>query len=540
MKAPYSRTFFDLLLEQSERHAQLPCYVSSTEHYSYAALYERAALVAARLQTLGMRRGDRIGLLAQNQIEWLEIFFGAAALGATVVPFSTWSTTRELEFLVQDSQISVLFMIDSISERSFVQALEHIYAANAGASLKHVYVINADGMADGKDTNSLWPSYAKFLDIEAAFDDLPPGVGPSATDTAVVLYTSGSSAKPKSVPLTHAHALENAFNIGERLGLTSSDRVLVPVPLFWSYGAINALPAIFSHGACLVTQRQFRPQEALALIEEHQCTALYTLPAITNALLGASEFSPARTQSLRTGVTIGTPQDLRRAATELGAAQICNIYGSTETYGNCAVTWHHWPLEQRALCQGPALPGVELRSVAPETGEVCAPDVVGDLEVRGYLTPGYGGASAVYNAVTFRDDGFFRTGDLASINAQGHVTYAGRSSEMIKRSGINVAPAEIEEVLQELPLVGLVGVTGIADAHLGEAIVAFVLRRSDAAVSDAQLQTLCRAHCAERLSKYKLPDQILMCDALPLTPTGKLLRKGLKQLLPSDNNTQND
>jgi fatty-acyl-CoA synthase len=523
VKPPYSRTFFELLEEQAATRADQPCLITTQTTVSFAQLADRAGRVASTLAAAGVGRGDRVGLLAQNQSEWLEIFFGAVALGATVIPFSTWSTTRELEFLLNDSGVTTLFSIDKLGERSFADGLKQISTDRGAPSLNTIVLIE-------QQSRHGWPTYSNYLADAAPFTSLAPGIGASAMDTLVVLYTSGSSAHPKAVPLTHARAIENAFNIGERQGYTSDDRVFVPVPLFWSYGAINALPAIFSHGACMVTQTQFQPAEAIELIEQHSCTAIYTLPAITNALLAAPEFAPGRTQSLRTGLTIGTPQDLRRAATDLGAGQICNIYGSTESYGNCAVTWHHWPLEQRALCQGPPLPGVELRTVDPQSRQVCPPDTIGELELRGYLTDGYVGLSAENNAATFRPDGFFRTGDLASISAGQHLAYAGRSSEMIKRSGINVAPAEIEEVLQELPLVGLAGITGIPDTHLGEAIVAYIVRRADPQVSDTQLLDRCSAHCRERLSRYKLPDQIILRADLPLTPTGKLLRKGLKQL----------
>ena len=183
-----------------------------------------------------------------------------------------------------------------------------------------------------------------------------PRCAAEPTDTLVILYTSGSSNRPKAVPLAHGAAIENAFDIGARQGLGPEDRVLVSIPLFWSYGAVNALPAILSHGATMVLQDHFEPGGALDLIERWQCTALYTLPAMTNALVGHPEFDRARTRTLRTGVTIGAPQDIIKAAEELGAGEICNIYGATENYGNCCVTPYYWPLERRASCQGPPLP----------------------------------------------------------------------------------------------------------------------------------------------------------------------------------------
>lgn len=517
MRAPQSRTLYELLREVAARDPERAALVSRGETVPYAALLARATALACDLRENGVRRGDRVGLLLNNRLEWLELFFGVSALGATIVPLSTWSTRSELEFLLEDSGVRWLFSLARLGDRDFLGDLDALCKTPAAKALERVVWV------DGP------PGRDRFADCFAAGAptlSLAPGEGASAVDTLVVLYTSGSSARPKAVPLRHFAAIENGFNIGERQGLGADDAVLVPVPLFWSYGAVNALPAILSHGATMVLQELFEPGEALTLIETLRCTALYTLPAITNALLAHPAFSPTRTASLRTGLTIGTPQDLLRTARELGADSICNIYGSTETYGNCCVTPHDWPLEARTQSQGGPLPGVQLRVRDPESGELCAADEVGDLEVCGYLTAGYAGQSARHNAEVFTQDGYFRTGDLGALGPDGRLRYAGRSSEMIKRSGINVSPAEVEEVLQRHPEVGLVGVTGTPDERRDEAIIAFVVLRPGGAATTREL----RQHCKTFLSTYKLPDRIELCDALPLTPTGKLMRRELKAL----------
>src|SRR5207247_8905254 len=167
---------------------------------------------------------------------------------------------------------------------------------------------------------------------------------------------------------------------------------------FWAYGACNALPATLSHGAALVLQGQFDPGEWIGLVERHRCTAVYTLPSITGAVLRHPEFRPARVASLRTGLMIGSPEEVRVAAEELGIAQICNIYGATEIYGNSCVTPCDWPLERRMAGQGPPLPGVRLRIVDPETGGAVPPGTAGVLEVAGDVTPGHWGARSAQHA----------------------------------------------------------------------------------------------------------------------------------------------
>ena len=518
MQPPYSRTMYELLAEQAARAPETPAVIAAAGTVTFAGLRDAAARVAGAMRERGIRRGDCVGILINNRVEWLEIFFAAASLGATVVPLSTWSKGPELDFLLGDSGVKCLFMIERLGAQAFADDIAALVATGRHPALERVVLVDSPPRA----------GFESYGDYRAAgpLGPLPPGEGASASDTLVVLYTSGSSSRPKAVPLLQFAAIENGFNIGERQGLRPGDRVLAAIPLFWSYGAVNALPATMTHGATLVLQGRFEPGEALDLIERHGCTALYTLPAMTNALVAHPDFRPARTGTLRTGVTIGAPQDVLKAATVLGAREICNIYGSTETYGNCCVAEHSWPLEERANCQGMPLPGVVLRIRDHDTGALLAEGETGEVEVKGYLMPGYRGDSARHNAEVMTDDGWFRTGDLGHLDERGRFHFVGRSSEMIKRSGINVSPAEVEEALQQHPAVGLAGVTGRPDADRGETIIAFVVPRPGARIAPADLV----AHCRERLSTYKVPDIIRLAETLPLTPTGKLMRRELKSL----------
>lgn len=522
MKAPYSRTAFELLCEQADIAPDGVAVIYDNQRVTFSQLAASSSYLASGLRDGGIRRGDRVGLLSHNRIEWLEIFFAATALGATLVPFSTWSTASELEFLINDSRARWLFMVEQFGDQKFADNILAMKARGATPGLEICGLIG--------DVASPTLQHLNDFRSEKQLPQLPPGERASATDPLVILYTSGSSNRPKSVPLDHFAAIENGFNIGERQGLIAGDRVLISIPLFWSYGAINALPAVLSHGATLVLQSHFEAGAALDLIEHERCTALYTLPAMTNALVGHDGFRPERTSSLRTGVTIGAPQDIAKAADELGARKICNIYGATENYGNCCVTPHDWPLAKRAGSQGPPLPGVSIRIRDPESGELLEPGEVGEIEVGGYLTRGYDGNSAQANAQSFTDDGYFRTSDLGSLDKDGCLHFAGRRSEMIKRSGINVSPAEVEETLQQHSDVALAGVTGLDDDSRGEIIVAYVVARAGHSIIPDNVLAFCR----ERLSRYKIPDRLVVAEELPLTVTGKLMRRELKAQAASD------
>ncbi len=517
MQAPFSRTVYELLIEQAGRAPEALAAITVSDSVSYSALARRAGQVAAALRGRGIRRGDRVGLLVNNRIEWLEVFFGAAALGAVVVPFSTWSKRAELDFVIGDSGVRCLFTIGRFGEQDFSADI-----AALRTDAKHRQLQFVVRIGDAPSAGEL--PYADFVCGDPLLP-LAPGEGASATDPVLILYTSGSSSRPKAVPLDHFGVIENGFNIGERQGLTPADRVLVAPPLFWAYGGINALPATITHGATLVLQSRFEAGEALDLIERHRCTSIYTLPAMTNALLAHPTFSRERTRSLRTGLTIGSPQDVINAVEGLGASELCNVYGQTETYGNCCVTWHHWPLERRATGQGEPLPGVHVR-IVDDAGTAVPAGAVGHVEVSGYQTRGYGGASAAQNAEAFTADGYFRTGDLGSLAPDGTFRFAGRSSEMIKRMGINVSPAEIEEILQQHPEVGIAGVVGLPDPEKGEIVVAFVVPKPGTEPTPEALI----AHCRAVASRYKVPDRIDLSDSLPLTVTGKVMRRELKAI----------
>ena len=507
---PQSRHLAALLDELAARTPTAIACIDIAGTTSFAALAIRARRIGNALRERGVRAGDRVGLLMSNRREWLESLFGALAAGATVVPFSTWSTEAELAYLLDDAAPRFVIAEARIGEVDYAAMLRRLCGAERVCDLALLGVPH---------------STYDFEALVAAGADYPT-TPTTPIDPAVILYTSGSSSHPKAVPLDHRGIIENGFNIGEREGLTAADRVFLPAPLFWAYGAVNALPAAFGHGAALVLQPRFEPGAALAMIERYRCTALYTLPTLTEALLGHADFTPARVVSLRTGLTIGTPTDFLRAVERLGIPELCNIYGASEVYGNCCVTHHDWTLDRRAHCQGLPLPGVAIRIVEAESGLPVSDGTSGMIEVKGYVMAGYAGNSADANAEAFTADGFFRTGDAGHLQPDGSLVFDGRLTEMIKRAGINVSPAEVEEALMRHADVEVACVTGAADAERGERIVAFIVPRRPELFDREGL----RDHCRNLLSRYKIPDRIEPLDALPLTATGKVARRVLRGL----------
>lgn len=473
---------------------------------TFGELREGAERLAAILHARGIRRGMRVGMLQGNSPAFVECVFAIGILGAVAVPFSTWSTPSELSFLLADSEVALMLVQPTFGGRDLLADV--LKACRDSGRDDLLAAIMTPGREGGFG--------------EAGGEGLAPvdwAVRPE--DDAMILYTSGSTSRPKGVRLTQQGCAANGFHIGQRQGLGPGDRVFLSAPLFWSYGLANAMPATFGHGAALVLAERFDPVSAQKLIRQHRCTSIYTLPAMTEAMLADPGFDREAFESLRTGLTIGSATDLHRAAEELCVPEICNIYGATETYGNCCVTWHHWPLEKRMNCQGPPLPGQTLRFRHPETGVLLSQGEVGLVEVKGRISPGYIGASAEHNATTFTDDGFYCTGDLGYLDTEGNFHFAGRDSEMIKRSGINVSPSEVEEALQTLPEVARCCVVGVPDTRRDEAIVALVVPGPGQNVETNAI----RAHLRETLSSYKLPDHVIPVATLPLTATGKIQRR---------------
>jgi fatty-acyl-CoA synthase len=494
-------------------HGDAPAVLTSNDRLSFAELNAFASEIAGAIRAAGLGCGARVGLLLGNGPDWLKICFGASMAGAVVVPLSTWSTRDELAFLLEDAKIELLFVASEFGSRDFGADISELAAA--GQVIPRVILLG--------DAKHGFEAFGEFLTGTEPMGDLWPD---QSGDDALILYTSGSTSTPKGVRLVHGHIVENGFHIGERQGLRMGDRVFLSAPLFWSYGGANALPAAFSHAAALVLCEKFEAAQALHLIAQQECTGIYTLPAMTSAMVRSPAFRSDLTKTLRTGVTIGGVEDFTLAVMKLGVTELCNVYGATETYGNCAVTAHDWPQSRRSSCQGAPLPGQQMRFRDRETGEILPDGEVGLVEVSGRISPGYTGASSALNDSVFTRDGYYCTGDVGCLDADGAFVFVGRDTEMIKRSGINVSPAEVEDVLRQLPSVGQCAVVGVPDTELGELLVAYVVADADDVVDLKEID----AHCRRRLSKYKLPDFVELCDALPLTATGKLQRKEVKAM----------
>jgi fatty-acyl-CoA synthase len=526
MTKPRARTVSALLDEITARAPEREAVVDGSDRWHYATLSAAVRQCARALLADGVRHGDRVGILAGNRAEWLIADLAAMSIGAIAVGLNTWASVRELGYQLRHAAVKMLFVEPRFRDRDFMALLAEVRDMEDGwGHESRIIVLAPDAREPGVP-------YDEFLtrgdsvgvdELDAARTAVTPD------DVACLLYTSGSTALPKGVPLLHRGLIENMWEIGERQHLTADDRLWLAVSLFWSLACVNALFAVLTHGGTVVLQHHFDAGEALRVIETERCTVFYGTPNMALALAEHPDRERRDLGSLRTGVTIGTAAQIQRVA-DLGASRICNVYGLTETYGNSTVSDAGLTLARRVETVGTALPGNEIRIVDPESGGTQPAGSPGEILVRGNVTPGYWNDPA-RTAEAFTPDGWFRTGDLGMLDVDGYLYFRGRLKEMVKTGGINVAPAEVEEVLAAHPAVELAFVTGIPDPRLDEALAAVIVLRRDREVDAATLQ----AHCRAVLAAYKTPRafRFVTAAALPLTTTGKLQRNRLPELFRS-------
>jgi fatty-acyl-CoA synthase len=505
------------------------------QRLTYAALYAQATAVASGLWDVGIRPGEPVALLVSNRPEWLTTALGCALIGAPVVALSTWSRRLELEYALDHSQAVGLVTLDRFLGADYQAMLREIIPEATRSppgqivdrrlpALRELIVLGQPSLAAARS----------FHEVLARGRGLDPAVvhaasaGVQPTDLLYVLYTSGSTARPKGVTLAHAACLENGFHIGERQHLTGTDRLWLAVPLCWSFAAANALMALLTHGGTVVLQERFDAEAAVRLIAAERCTVYYGMSHMAQAMLETPAWGHYDTRSLRTGLTIGTPEEIALTMHGLGVHQICNVYGTTETYGNATVTDASEPEAVRLQSQGTPLPGMRLRIIHPDTRAVLPPGEIGEILVAGRVTPGYY-RDPEHNARAFDAEGSFLTGDLGMLDAAGRLHFRGRLKDLIKSGGINISPLEVEAYVMTHPKVQYAAVVGLPDAVKGEVPVAAVELRAGEAATAEEIRSFCRGHIAS----YKVPVQVVFLrpDEFPRTNTGKVQKTELREMM---------
>lgn len=495
--------------------------------WTFADLERRSLDLARGLVALGVEPGEHVALWAPNHPDWIALQFAIARIGAVLVTANTQLTRPEIEYLLRQSRSVLVIAASGATGSEFADALAPLVDDRRRLpDLRHVVFM--DGMP---------PPGAWSLDVllargrEVPVDEVRRRTEATTTDApANIQYTSGTTGFPKGVVLSHANVVENADAMAEVLGLRDDDRLLLQVPLFHCFGCVITVLGAATRGLPLVGVRRFVPEVVLATIETERCTVANGVPTMFQALLDDRSRPTRDTSSLRGGIMAGAscPETLmRRVIDELGAREMLVAYGLTEASPAVTTSYPDDPVAVRCGTVGRELPGVEVRIVDPGTGEDVDAGGDGELWCRGpNVMLGYF-ALPEATAAAITDDGWLRTGDLATRDTAGNHRIVGRIKEMILRGGENVYPAEVEDVVRGHPAVRDVAVFPVESERWGEEVAAALVLEPEAVLPTADLP----AFLSERLAAYKRPTWIGRLPELPLTGSGKVRRALLPDLV---------
>ena len=469
-------------------------------HMTYTELEEAVDRAARALAGLGLAKGDRLGIWAPNCAEWVVVQFATAKLGVILVNVNPAYRTSELAYALRQSGCRALVSAPSFKTSDYRAMIEEVRPGLP--DLEHVLFTGEELFEDAPDDVE-WPELDPFEPIN-------------------IQYTSGTTGSPKGATLSHSNILNNGYFVGEYCGYTEEDRVCIPVPFYHCFGMVMGNLACVSHGACMVVPApSFEPEATLAAVAEERCTSLYGVPTMFIAELEDPSFPEHDLSSLRTGIMAGSPcpeQVMRKVIDRMHMEGVTICYGMTETSPVSTQTTAEDELERRVGTVGRVHPHVEVKVVDPETGRTLPRGEPGELCTRGYsVMLGYwDDPERTGEAIDAAR--FMHTGDLATMDDEGYLKIVGRSKDMIIRGGENIYPREIEEFLYGHDAIADAAVYGVPDARYGEVVMASLILREGASLTEEEV----REYCSARIAHYKVPRYVEFVDSFPLTVTGKV------------------
>jgi fatty-acyl-CoA synthase len=505
-------TIGDLLHRTADRYPDRLAVASchQQKRLTWAELSAVADRVARGLWSLGIRRGDRVGLWSTNCIEWLMMHMGCARTGAALVNVNPAYRSHELQFTLARSRMKALFLWHKDKHADYEDILSR---ARHGLDLALEHTIYFDS-----------PEWPALLDAEG---QLPANV--AVDDVANIQYTSGTTGLPKGVMLTHHNVVNNGQYLAQGFHYTEQDKIVVPVPLFHCYGCvIGTMSAVNSGAAVVLPNWTFDPRATLKAVHDERATSVYGVPAMYVAEMALPDFATFNLTSLRTGMMSGAPcpvELMKRVLEEMHCGELVIAYGQTETSPVVTMSDAADTIEIRVKTVGRAMPQTEIRIASTTTGETLPYGQQGEVCVRGYaLMKGYDG-DPVGTALVIKEDGWLHTGDLGLMREDGCIHLTGRSRDVIIRGGENIYPREVEEFLYTHPKVDEVQVVGIPNARLGEIVVAWVRLRPNITATEEEIREFCKG----QIAYYKVPEHIRFVDAFPATLSGKIQKYKMRE-----------
>ena len=496
-----SSNLFDLIASRGKGLDQLALETSDATALTYAGLFERSAQAANALVGLGVKPGDRVAMQVDKSTDVIALMLACLRAGAPLLPLNTAYTLAELEYFLSDARPALTLCRPGSLDatRSLARKLDLPAVESLGA------------MRDGTFAARIAASSAEFETVPRAADDL-----------AAILYTSGTTGRSKGAMLSHENLSSNARTLVECWRFTAADRLIHALPVFHTHGLFVAVNVALLSGATMIFQRRFDPEDVLAAMAG--ATALMGVPTFYTRLLEHPGLTRDACRSMRLFVSGSAPllAETHAAWRERTGFAILERYGMTETN---MIASNPYDGERRAGTVGFALPGVSVRISDAETGAALPQGEVGGIEVKGpNVFRGYW-RMPEKTAQEFRPDGYFITGDLGQVDADGYIHIVGRAKDLVISGGFNVYPREVEDVIDAIDGVMESAVFGVPHADFGEGVTAVVVPRPGAALTEAAILSAIRGS----LAGFKAPKRVFVVDCLPRNAMGKVQKAALRE-----------
>jgi len=484
---------------------------------TYRELVSECEVVARGLMARGVKKGDRVGIWSPNRFEWVVVQYATAAMGAILVNINPAYRTSELEYALNQSEVTFLVLAAAFRQADYKGMLAEVKGRLP--ALREALVIDEGWDALKRDAAKVSEATLHEVESSLQFDD-----------PINIQYTSGTTGFPKGATLTHHNILNNGFFIGETLKYSERDRVCIPVPFYHCFGMVLGNLACTTHGATMVVPAEaFDPVITMETVQKERCTSLYGVPTMFIAELEHPRFKEFDFSTLRTGIMAGSPcpvEVMKKVQTVMHIPEMTIAYGMTETSPVSTQCATDDPLEKRVATVGRVHPHVEIKIVDPESGAVVPRGATGEMCSRGYMVMlGYwNNEEATRQAIDAAR--WMHTGDLATMDEEGYVNIVGRIKDMIIRGGENIYPREVEEFLYRHPDVADVQVIGIPSERYGEDVMAWVKLRVGASATGEELAAWCKG----KIASYKIPRQWKFVDSFPMTVTGKVQKFKMREV----------
>jgi fatty-acyl-CoA synthase len=508
-------TIGQLLDRAVDRFGDREAYVYEDSRLTYGELAEETDRWARALMAAGVQPGDKVSLWMPNRLEWVLVFLAAARIGAVLVPVNTGFRVDETAYVVGQSDSVMLVVAADVRGRSLADEGLAVLR-DEQVSARTLVVVGGPAPEGAVAVEDL---LARASEIGAA-ELAERTAAVRHEDVVLTLYTSGTTGFPKGAMHSHK-VIRNMSDAADRMKLTPEDTVVLYLPLYHVFGAAAVLSYMYS-GGTIVLVETYDVGRSLEIMERERATVVYGISTMYYDQMQHPDFGTRDLSAVRLCITPGTADLVRLNSEKMGPS--VNVYGMTESTSMTTLATLDDPMDRRAETVGRPLPGFEVKIVGAD-GTPVGPDVVGELVVRGHpVMLGYYKKPEA-TAEVLDADGWFRTGDAASLTPDGYVRYAGRIKEILRVGGENVDPIEVETTLMRHPAVAMASLIGVPDERLDEVGVAYVQLLRGAEVTPEEL----RAFLKERLAAFKVPRQVVLTSEFPKTGSGKIQKFLLKR-----------